>query len=248
MIKALALFGRRPNWTEADFVAHYLERHAALVAGAASFTRLCARYVQNVRIEDGPEIPFETGPAQQGAVTELWFRSPEHIAKAYASQDYLERVRPDESRFVALDTANVLLCEERKLWTALPDRDPDLAWARAPRIRLFVFRSSREGRAASQVQEAGPSAINRMSNLPGFTSDVRAYSQSFVVPGAAADLPQAADDRTALIEEFSFATIGGAVRFWTAAAADAGLRAFWADWTILSDLPLMLARSHTVFE
>jgi hypothetical protein len=248
MIKISALFGKRPEWQEADFVAHYLERHAPLVAGTAGFKRFCTKYVQNIRIDPGPEFPFDTVPARQGAITELWFRDPENVAEAYAAPDYLERVRPDEQRFVAFDSANVLLCRERQLWTAQLDCPQDLAWARAPRIRLFVFRAPRDARTDSGLQETWRTESAYMVGLPAFQTHVRGYTQSLVIPGAAADLPQVANNRTALIEEFRFATVLDASRFWAAALDDARLRTLWAEWTDLSGAPLFLARAHTVFE
>lgn len=250
MIKALALFGKKADWSEADFLAHYLERHAPLVAGTAGFTRSCVKYVQNVPVEREQDVPFETRPAGRTAITELWFPSRDHIASAYAAEDYLARVRPDERIFAATGKSNVMLCEERPIWAApaAVDGNQDLEWARAPRIRLFVLRIPHARYSASELQEGWRTAVDGMLDMPVFNAEVRGYLQSLVIPGRVADLSQPPDNRIGLVEEFSFETVEAAVRFWPAAVGDPGLHAIWDHWTDLSELELFLARSRTVFE
>ncbi|MEQ1883265.1 MAG: EthD domain-containing protein [Burkholderiales bacterium] len=250
MIKALAIFGKKDDWSEADFLAHYKERHAPLVAGTAGFTRCCTKYRQNFPVEGEQNIPFQTRPAGRTAVTELWFPSEDDIATAYASEDYMARVRPDEEVFAATDSANVMLCEERPIWSApiAAGENPDLQWARGSRIRLFVCRVPHARYSAAELQEGWRTAVNGMLDMPFFKVEVRGYLQSLVTPGNVADLAQAPANAIALVEEFTFDTIDAAVRFWTAALDDPELHAIWDHWTDLSDLQLFLARGHLVFE
>ncbi len=250
MIKALALFGKKDEWSEADFLAHYKERHAPLVAGTAGFTRNCTKYIQNFPVDGEDGIPFRTRPEGRTAVTELWFPSEDHIAAAYASEDYLARVRPDEKVFAATGNSNVMLCEERPIWAASVDMDgnPDLQWARGPRIRLFVCRVPNARHSATRLQEEWRNAVKPMLDMSFFKADVRGYLLSLVIPGKVADLSQAADNPIALVEEFTFETVDAAVRFWTTALKNGELHAIWDHWTDLSDIQLFLARSHAVFE
>ncbi|MEQ1854495.1 MAG: EthD domain-containing protein, partial [Chthoniobacteraceae bacterium] len=182
--------------------------------------------------------------------TELWFPSEDHSAAAYASEDYLARVRPDEKVFAATGSSNVMLCEERPIWSAPIEEgeNPDLQWARGPRIRLFVCRVPHARYSAAELQEGWRTAVNGMCDMPFFKAEVRGYLQSLVLPGKVADLAQAAGNPIALVEEFTFDTVDAAVRFWPAALNDPELRTIWDHWTDLSDLQVFLARGHLVFE
>src|SRR5258708_33681461 len=103
MIKVLAAFNRKPGWSVDEFLCHYKERHAPLVAGTAGFTRHCRRYAQNY-----PELRFGARPEPHLArdvISGMWFESVETMAATYGAPDYLERARPGEHRIADFGSA-----------------------------------------------------------------------------------------------------------------------------------------------
>ena len=251
MIKAVALFGPKPGWSDDEFLAHYLERHAALCAGTASFTRNCVRYVQNVPALDAGSFPVTDQGGRRLAVSEMWFRDATDMTTTYSADDYLARLRPDEMRFADFETASVWLCEEREVWAApaTRKRDPDKAWAHASRITLFVFRSARAVHDVTAASGAWTASIpSILEAIPAFADGATRYRICQIRPEEVADLPSSAGDRTALIEQFDFATVAAAINFWLAYGVDERVLGLAREWTDTSAQRTFLARNHAVFE
>lgn len=106
-------FLRRVDGMELDpFLDYWRNKHALLVEDVKPFWNHIRRYVQNHGIPewsrglalDGKVAPFS-------GVAEIWFDSPEAVEQAFNEPEYLERVRPDEGRFIAKPTTRFLVEE-----------------------------------------------------------------------------------------------------------------------------------------
>jgi uncharacterized protein (TIGR02118 family) len=207
MIKVLAAFNRKAGWSEDEFLCHYQERHAPLIAGTAGFTRHCRRYAQNY-----PELHLDARPEPhlaRDAISEMWFESLEAMAATYSAPDYLERARPDEQRFADFSSALVYVCEEHELKRQVDSGEAEKQWAHLPPLKLFIFYSASDTSRASVWQAA------RMHAEPERTDAdiarlVRGHVFSRRLTAPAADLPTQALDTTAGVDEFRFACISDA--------------------------------------
>jgi uncharacterized protein (TIGR02118 family) len=248
MLKILALFGRKPGWSEDEFLAHYTERHGPLVAGSSGFTKHCARYVQNyaVRRAVGPAI--EGNRTDRDAISELWFENVDAIHATYADAEYLLNVRPDELRFADFPSASTFVCMEHEIEAFSSEDEPDKMWAHQPRHRLFVFRSPRPGLQSAALQDAWLSSTLTIRGIAAYERYVKRYVQSHVTGADAADLPSAEAGQAAVIDEFSFADGAAAVSFWDAFRRDPQILSLAGRWTNTEALQLFFAAAHTVFE
>lgn len=240
MIKVLAAFSRKPGWSVDEFLCHYKERHAPLIAGTASFTRFCHRYVQNY-----PEHHAAGGLSTLGwpcdAISEMWFETVEAMQATYAAADYLERARPDEHRFADFESASVLVLQEQELWRNDTPCVPDKRWAQLPLTKLFVCYSSRNPVVA---REHGSDLPTR-DFLLAHRICQHVFSRRLTLD--VADLPSQLSDKTAGIDEFKFHSMSDALTFadvWTAGATQDDRTGYPEGAEILR---LFFGRSHDVF-
>lgn len=246
MIKALALFNRKVGWSNAEFMCHYKERHAPLVAGTAGFTRHCLRYIQNYPENGFADLRWPLLP--RDAISEMWFADMHEMDATYQAPDYLERARPDEHRFADFGSASVYVCEEHELFRQDQAVDPDMQWTNLPLFRLFVFRShtSHDDIAAWQLQQLDNAMHWQQDNV--FTQLVRRHVQSHRIFFNAADLPIQSDDLTALIDEFSFDTLRETLAFTEHRMNSGRLNGTVSPQQQLpQDVTLFLSSSHMVF-
>jgi hypothetical protein len=247
MIKALAIFGRKPGWSETEFLAHYIERHAPLVAGTAGFTRNCARYLQNYRLAPEGIAPIAAARHDRGAISEMWFENFEAMAATYAAEDYLANVRPDEHRFADFESASVFVCDEHEILPLLQSSDPDKKWALQPRHHLFVFRASPADGRTADLQEAWLASSSIIRATRAFKRYVRRYVQAHRLASQAADLP-APEDSTAVIDEFTFDTLADAAAFWRLVSEEPAMSALENAHLSAPANEIFFSRSHPVFD
>ena len=114
--KLLALLKRRRDVAREDFIAHWRDRHAALVRSVPEFWRHVRGYTQHY------VIPTATRGMAAGerdiqasgydGVVELRFDSVEALVAAFSEPRYLEIIRPDEATFIGKGTAAFVAREE----------------------------------------------------------------------------------------------------------------------------------------
>ena len=117
MVKIIIAGRRRAGLTRAGLSRHLQEVHGPMVVTPpADAGPMPSGYVQNhvrdgVRPADGPELDF---------VTEVWFPSPE-MARASVSTPYYETtLRPDEPRFVDVDSVRRCVAIEQEVKAGQP--------------------------------------------------------------------------------------------------------------------------------
>lgn len=105
MIRLIALLPRRPDLTHAEFMEHWLERHAPLIAGCG-VGRHVLRYEQHevARPDGWPEPEFD-------GMTVQWFESPAAFAASLAEPDNA-LIREDEGRFLDMSRLKWMLTED----------------------------------------------------------------------------------------------------------------------------------------
>ncbi len=109
MIKFTILLRRHPAMTQEQSVQYHREQHAPLFTSLAEVKQYVRRYVQSHSTgEQLPGIP----PMTFDGVTELWFDEMAGLTGVFGSQGYLDRIRPDEARFLSLDRCEFALTKE----------------------------------------------------------------------------------------------------------------------------------------
>ena len=109
MVKFTILLKRRADMTHADFVSHHRTVHAALFMSIGAVRAHVRRYVQQHALPvELPGLP----PAKYDGITELWFDDVAGIAAVFTDAEYMERIRPDEARFLDLHGCDFLVSEE----------------------------------------------------------------------------------------------------------------------------------------
>jgi len=242
MIKVLAAFDRKPGWLVDEFLCHYRERHAPLIAGTVGFVTHCRQYAQNYAALDSELTQIELHLARD-AISEMWFDSVEEMAATYEAPDYLSRARPDELRFADFDSALIYVCEEYEIVRPPSLHEPDKRWAHLPLVKLFIFYSTLSTSVAAAWQAA---------RIRGEPKKLRTASEQLVrgqlfsrrIHISAADLPAPGEDTTAGVDEFHFASISGAVTFATDFLNNHQLQ----EQEFKVDISkIFLARTHLVF-
>ena len=108
MIKCAYLINRVPTMSVEAFVDHHRNTHAPLFTSIPE----AARYVRRYTVSHPVPAPNYPLPAYDG-LTEIWFDSWEDHDAFFASQNYLEKVKPDESTFIDFPTVGIMVTEER---------------------------------------------------------------------------------------------------------------------------------------
>ena len=109
MVKFTILLRRKPQMSHADFVEHHRTVHAPLFMSIPAVKAHVRRYVQQHALPvELPGLP----PAKYDGITELWFDEVGGIAAVFGDAEYLERIRPDEERFLDLHGCDFIVSEE----------------------------------------------------------------------------------------------------------------------------------------
>lgn len=112
MVQLVICVRRKADMSEKDFHAYWRNVHGPLVKGVHEFMRHVRKYSQHHTLPQGvPGFPAGTAEVYDG-IAELWFDSPDAVAKAFAEPRYLEIIRPDELKFVEHAECQAFLAEE----------------------------------------------------------------------------------------------------------------------------------------
>ncbi|WP_174300009.1 EthD domain-containing protein [Caulobacter sp. S45] len=109
MVKFTILLRRNPAMSPADFAEHHRTVHAPLFMSIPAVKAHVRRYVQQHALPvELPGLP----PAKYDGITELWFDEAADIAAVFGDAEYMERIRPDEERFLDLHGCDFIVSEE----------------------------------------------------------------------------------------------------------------------------------------
>ncbi|ACU36769.1 EthD domain-containing protein [Actinosynnema pretiosum subsp. pretiosum] len=108
MLKFVYLVNRVEGMSAEEFVRYHRERHAPLFASIPEARELVRKYA----ISHPVPAPDHPAPAYD-SVTEIWFDDWADHDAFFTSENYLERVHPDEAVFIDLATLGVVVTEER---------------------------------------------------------------------------------------------------------------------------------------
>ena len=109
VVKFTILLRRKPQMSHADFVEHHKTVHAPLLMSIPAVKAHVRRYVQQHALPvELPGLP----PAKYDGITELWFDEVAGIAAVFGNAEYMERIRPDEERFLDLHGCDFIVSEE----------------------------------------------------------------------------------------------------------------------------------------
>jgi len=95
---------RRPDLTHAQFVEHWRNRHAPLIQSCPQFTQYLVSYTQYDAHAGPADLTKLFGAAGDcDGVAVLRFHDREAMETAFACDEYVTKIRPDEPNFVDLD-------------------------------------------------------------------------------------------------------------------------------------------------
>ena len=112
MIKFTILLARNPALTHGQFVAHHRNIHADLFMSVAAVKDTVRRYVQQHAL---PVVLPGLPPVKYDGVTELWCDEVSAITRLCSDPEYLERIRPDEARFLDLERCDFIVSSENNV-------------------------------------------------------------------------------------------------------------------------------------
>ncbi len=111
-VKLFELPVRRSNLSRSECHRYWQNTHAPLVLSAAEMIKPLRRYVQSHCLEDGAAgFP----PMRYDGMAELWFDSVADLQPCFGQQ-YLEKVHPDEPKFVDPEHSSALVAKEYVLY------------------------------------------------------------------------------------------------------------------------------------
>lgn len=112
-VKFMSLLRRKEGIDTEEFGRYWAEEHAPLVLSVPEVAKHFRRYVQNHCI---PSTLRSLDSSQCGTgldgIVEIWFDSISSLKAAMTSARYVEAIRPDEEKFVALPNIRLLAREE----------------------------------------------------------------------------------------------------------------------------------------
>jgi len=109
MIKLCILVPKRPDLTLEEFRAHWTNVHAQLFSSQPEVKQYVKKYIQaqstGKSLNQFPLAPFD-------GVAEIWFDKMEDIGKVFGTENYLNRIAPDEAKFIDRDKILWIYTEE----------------------------------------------------------------------------------------------------------------------------------------
>jgi uncharacterized protein (TIGR02118 family) len=90
MIKRISLVRRKPDWTHAAFIAHWMGPHAEIVKQLPGLRGL--RF--------GDALKWSPGGAGWDGIGEIWFDSIEAAEQAFATEPHASRLKADRAYFL----------------------------------------------------------------------------------------------------------------------------------------------------
>jgi len=108
MIKLVAILKRKPGLTHEEFMDHWLNRHAPLIANTPEIARHIVRYEQLPRTGHADWM----GSPEIDGITVQWMTGPEAFEAFISEPKYAELIEPDEARFLDRDGLVWMISEE----------------------------------------------------------------------------------------------------------------------------------------
>jgi uncharacterized protein (TIGR02118 family) len=95
MIKTIGLLARKPDWTHAQFMKHWMETHAPLAHAVPGLRR----YVQNHISDERTRADIPATDVAIDGVAELWF-DDQAALEAAAKTPEMKALHADGARFI----------------------------------------------------------------------------------------------------------------------------------------------------
>lgn len=95
MIKTIGLLSRKPGWTHAQFMTHWVEVHAPLAHAVPGLRR----YVQNHIAGERTRADIAALAVEIDGIAELWFDDRAAYERALASPE-MKALHDDGARFI----------------------------------------------------------------------------------------------------------------------------------------------------
>jgi hypothetical protein len=108
MIKLVCFLKRKPELTHEEFIDHWLNRHAPLIAGTPELARHLIRYEQ---LQPTAYASWMGSEGYDG-ITLQWMSGPEAFEAFIGEPTYQELVAPDEKRFLDTSALVWMITEE----------------------------------------------------------------------------------------------------------------------------------------
>lgn len=111
MLKVVILVKRKDGMSFAEFDEYWDKTHGKVVMSVPEFTRYIRKYVQS-HLRPDLSSPFPSADSGFDGYAELWFDDLDSMNAAFNEPRYLEVIRPDELKFIALDKCKTMLCHD----------------------------------------------------------------------------------------------------------------------------------------
>ena len=112
-VKFMSLLKRKADLSPDEFSRYWATKHAQLVQTVPEVCQYFRRYVQNHCIPgSGERVDGTRCEVDIDGIVEIWFDSLSDLENAMTSRRYMEVLRPDEAKFVALPNIRLLALEE----------------------------------------------------------------------------------------------------------------------------------------
>jgi uncharacterized protein (TIGR02118 family) len=108
VIKFAFLINRIGGMSIARFVEYHRDHHAPLFTSIPE----ARQYVKKYTVSHPVPAENYPGPAYDG-LTEIWFENWEDHNAFFASENYRERVHPDEGKFIDMGSVAIMVTEEK---------------------------------------------------------------------------------------------------------------------------------------
>ncbi|MEP6928475.1 MAG: EthD domain-containing protein [Flavobacterium sp.] len=107
MLKFTFLINKVPHMSIKEFVDYHKNHHARLFTSIPETEKYVRKYVVSHPVEvEGFPKPIYDG------ITDIYFDSMKDFNSFFSSANYLEKVNPDESNFITLNTVVALVSHE----------------------------------------------------------------------------------------------------------------------------------------
>jgi uncharacterized protein (TIGR02118 family) len=121
VITMIVFVRRAPHMTRDEFTRYWHDKHAPLVKSVPEFMCHVRKYVQHHSAPGAAEAGSLFGDiSDYDGVGEIWFDSRESMDEALNEPVYLEKIKPDERKFIDLDGCLSFISEERVMYDERP--------------------------------------------------------------------------------------------------------------------------------
>jgi uncharacterized protein (TIGR02118 family) len=120
MITMVVFVRRVQSFSREEFTRYWHDQHAPLVMGTPEFMRHVRKYVQHHSADGMAAAGSLFGDiSDYDGVGEIWFDSRDAMNTALSEPIYLEKIKPDERKFIDLDGCLSFIAEEHVMYNEL---------------------------------------------------------------------------------------------------------------------------------